>query len=247
MEATGVAMDESLARVRERIERAARASGRNADEITLLAVSKGHGSDAIRSAYRLGLRDFGESYVQEWQKKRDELADLADLRWHFVGHLQSNKARFLCQGVSCLQSLDRVSLLEVLERTRIREMGDAPKLSVLVEIQVDETDSGKTGAPVERVREICLALKSCETLRLGGFMGMGPLGKTDEELRILFEQFVRKSRAFWSECSPTPDAAPVLSLGMSDDLEVAIAAGSTLVRVGTALFGARPGHDQGPG
>jgi pyridoxal phosphate enzyme (YggS family) len=242
MDEEGRTVEASLAWVRERIGRAAQSAGRNPQEITLVAVSKGHDSAAIRAAYSLGLRDFGESYVQEWQKKRNELIDLSDLRWHFLGHLQSNKVKHLCHGVHQLHSLDRLSLLEVLERTRIRELGEALPLPVLVEMQVDEADAGKTGASPKSVREVCQTIAKCQALRFSGFMGMGPQGKTDEELRRLYDEFVLKARTLWRDCSPTPETAPVISLGMSDDLEVAIAAGSSLVRVGTALFGARAVH-----
>ena len=226
-----------LAEVRRRLSEAAAAAGRNASEISLLAVSKGHGAETLRQAYALGLRDFGESYVQEWLLKRDALSDLTDVRWHFIGNLQSNKVKFIVDGVCCVQSVDRASVAEVLERLRLRLDERKGRMNILIEMEVDPNDEGKGGISQSEAPALCQLLCACHELEWKGFMGMGPQGKSPQEIEALYGQFVSRCRHLWTDLGRTGE--PTISLGMSDDLASAVAAGSTQVRIGTALFGSR--------
>lgn len=207
---------------------------------TMIAVSKGHGSDAIRELYRLGLRHFAESYVQEYLKKVEELSDLSDISWHFVGALQSNKAKRIIPTRCLIHSLDRVSLFETLSKSAHPEQ----PIQVLVQLQVDPLDLNKSGCTLEDARQLCSLLVKNPGFDWQGFMGIGPFGKTNETLEQLYKDLTKKAQILWEEFSlrdPSRELRPMkLSLGMSDDLEVAIQAGSTHVRIGTALLGERP-------
>lgn len=228
--------------VRSRIATAATSCGRSPSDVTLVAVSKGQSSEAIRAAYSLGLRDFGENYVQEWLGKKAELADLTDLRWHLIGHLQSNKAKSVALECYCIQTIDRISVAEVLERTRVmKAKGQVPRLQVLVQLEVDAQDPNKFGArPGKETDELCKFVASMPELEWKGFMGIGPPDKSDEELAALYATFVSHSQELWQSFHPFKSSQlPVISLGMTSDLDVAIASGSSMIRVGTGIFGTR--------
>jgi PLP dependent protein len=207
---------------------------------TLIAVSKGHSSLAIRELYHLGVRHFAESYVQEFLKKFDELSDIRDISWHFVGVLQSNKAKKIISTRCLIHSLDRVSLFEALSKTARPEL----PLQVLVQLQVDPLDLNKSGCTFEEARRLCSLLVKNPGFDWQGFMGIGPYGKPNEVLKSLYGEFAAQARELWEEFSlrdPSREMRPMkLSLGMSDDLETALQAGSTHLRIGTALFGERP-------
>lgn len=210
-----------LAAVRERIVAACRAVGREPAEVTLLAVSKRHREDAIREAYAAGQRAFGENYVQELVQKADALSDLEDIRWHFVGHLQRNKAKDMARVGATVETVDSTRLLAALERR-----ADAP-LDVLIQVNV-AAEAQKSGCGVAELREIVEAARAASHLRLRGLMTIPP---GDEDPRPHFAALRELAREH---------DLPELSMGMSADLEVAIAEGATIVRVGTAIFGPRP-------
>lgn len=221
---------EKLAETRARVAAAARAAGREPRTVALLAVSKTHPASAIREAYAAGQRDFGESYAQELRDKAEELADLGDLRWHFIGHLQTNKAKYVARVAHAVHSVDDAGLARELAK-RVASYGRAP-LRVLVEVNAG-IEAQKAGVAAESLPALLDVVRSLPELELRGLMTMPPFGDLEVARRV-FDRLVSLREGLGGA-----GALPELSMGMSDDLEVAVAAGSTIVRVGTAIFGAR--------
>jgi hypothetical protein len=211
--------------VRSRIARAAENAGRDPASVRLVAVSKTKPESAIREAYAAGQRDFGENYAQELDEKARALADLTEIRWHFIGHLQSNKAKLVAPVAHLVHAVDSASLASALAKR-------APhRLRVLVEVNV-AGEAEKHGVAPAEVGPLLEAIEKEPELELGGFMTMPPHDL--DAAKRAFEDLV-KLRDQHGGVSRLPE----LSMGMSDDLEIAIACGATLVRVGTAIFGAR--------
>jgi pyridoxal phosphate enzyme (YggS family) len=221
-------LNPSYAQIRARINAAAQAAGHN---VRLLAVSKTQPAAAIRALAAQGQQAFGENRVQEALAKQQDLADL-NLEWHLIGPLQSNKCREAAQHFDWLQSLDREKLLEPLNRFR---PADAPPLNVLVQVNVD-AEASKSGCAPEAVPALARTIAQFPRLRLRGLMAI-PEPHPDSTRRRA--AFVRMRDLFEALRADHPDI-DTLSMGMSDDFELAIAEGATLVRIGTALFGARP-------
>lgn len=225
---------EGLARVRDRIARAAQAASRDPSSIRLVAVSKTKPAEAIREAYAAGQRDFGENYAQELSEKAGTLHDLAELRWHFIGHLQSNKAKVVAPIAHVVHTIDTASLArELAKRARSQTTGARAqgKLAVLVEVNVGG-EAQKHGVPPAELPALLDSVSAEPDLVLRGLMTMPPhdldaAKRAFEGLVALRDQNGGVARL------------PELSMGMSDDLEVAIACGATIVRVGTAIFGTR--------
>ena len=220
---------DALGDVRARIERAARAAGRDPATVKLVAVSKTKPPEAIREAYATGQRAFGENYAQELDAKAHALADL-DIEWHFIGHLQSNKAKLIARAAHVTHTVDSTTIAGVLGR-RVTSEGRGP-MPVLIEVNVSG-EAQKHGARASEISEVMEAVRAEPGLVLRGLMTMPPADdlarakKTFETLASL--------RLLHGSVAALPD----LSMGMSDDLEVAIACGATLVRVGSAIFGSR--------
>jgi PLP dependent protein len=223
----------NLRRVQERIAEAARKAGRRAEEIALIGVSKTQPAEAVRAAYEVGLRHFGENRVQEWEGKRAMLRDL-QATWHLVGHLQSNKATRAAGLFHCVDSVDDFALAQRLDRARAGQ-SDARKLRVLLEVRVTEGDS-KSGVKAEEAAALAEKVAMLLHLDLAGLMCVPPLIEDAEKVRPYFRQ-LRELRN--SLTQKIDRALPVLSMGMSHDFEVAIEEGATEVRVGTAIFGSR--------
>lgn len=223
-----------LDEVEGRIAAACARAGRSREEITLIAVSKTHPIEAIEALAELGVSDFGESYVQEWQEKAAELED--SVRWHFIGGLQSNKARFVAGEVALIHSVDRKSLVKALARR-----SDAP-VAVLLQVNISGEES-KGGVEPAELNAFYADVVARPELRVCGVMGMAPYADDPEEarpyfrrLRELFEGLVTYAREHAPERA---EDLCELSMGMSGDFEVAIEEGATLIRVGSALFGER--------
>lgn len=208
--------------VQERIERAARYARRSPEEITLVAVTKVFPASVIREAYSLGIRHFGENYVQEFERKFPEVSDLGDAEFHFVGHLQSNKAKRAAELFQVIETVDTPKLARRLEDT-------GKKLDVMIEVKLSEEVS-KTGVDPAGLPALIDALRNCGNLRLTGLMIMPPWSEDAEQSRPYFQRLRRLAQEH---------GLPHLSMGMSHDLEVAIEEGATHIRVGTALFGPR--------
>lgn len=226
-------IEENWRRIAERVALAALRAGRPGDAIEVVAVSKTVGPAAIREACAAGARHFGESRAQECAAKREALADL-DLSWHFVGHLQTNKVRLLLPGCGLIHSVDRIDLAR-----RIDERS-APGAPQRVLVQVNTTGSEtQAGVAPRDLAALLDALAPLEHLIIEGLMTIGPL--TDDEARI-GEAFGLLRRLAERERQRARPRQPLgqLSMGMSGDFEIAVAEGATLLRIGTAIFGARP-------
>ena len=223
----------NLREVRARIQAAATAAGRDPATVKLIAVSKTHPAAAIREAYAEGQRDFGENYVQELLQKAEELRDLSDLRWHLIGHLQRNKARHVAQLVSLLHTVDSVELARELAK-RLTSAQQERKLEVLVEVSI-AGEAQKHGAAPESLTELLSAIEAEPTLSLRGLMCVPPATEDPAGARPFFDALARLR-----EQHGGAQRLPELSMGMTHDMDHAVAAGATLVRVGTAIFGTRP-------
>ena len=213
---------EKLEQVEARIAHAASRSGRRRSDITLLAVTKKFPAGVVREAYELGLREFGENYVQEFESKRTELAGCGGARFHLIGHLQSNKAKKAAEIFDCIQTVDSVKLAE-----RLDEIGRP--LDVMIEVKLSD-ETAKAGVEPEQLPSLVRSICSCPHLRLLGLMTMPPWSDDPEQSRPYFARL----RALAEQ-----NRLAQLSMGMSHDLEVAIEEGATMVRIGTALFGPR--------
>ena len=217
---------EDLARrleaVRERISRAAERAHRDPAGVLLLAVTKVFPAETIRAAYALGLRQFGENYVQEFEGKAPEVAGLEGARFHLIGHLQSNKSARAAELFQMVQTVDSAKLAR-----RLDAAGHA--LDVMIEIKLGGEEA-KSGVDPESLAPLVEEVRACANLRLRGFMTMPPWSEDPE----LPRPFFRRLRELAEK-----HGLPELSMGMSNDLETAIEEGSTCVRVGTALFGKR--------
>ncbi len=210
--------------MRSRILRAAERAGRDPAGITLVAVTKKFPSSYIREAYDLGMRDFGENYVQEFERKHPDVAGLADARFRLIGSLQSNKSKRAAEIFSAIDTIDSLKLVR-----RLEEQAPGP-LEVMVEVKLGGEET-KTGAEPEAVPEIVAALRESRKLRLTGLMTMPPWSEDAERSRPYFRCLREMAERH---------GLAGLSMGMSNDLEVGIEEGATMVRVGTALFGPRP-------
>ena len=217
--------------VAERIDLAARAAGRAAESVQLLAVSKTFPADAVRAVYATGQRAFGENHVQEAAAKRQSLADLTDVEWHLIGPLQGNKTRLAAATFDWVETVDRLKIAERLSTQR--PAGMAP-LNVCVQVNVSG-ESTKSGVAPAEALALALAVASLPRLRVRGIMGIPAPTADPAQQRLQF----RRLRECLDHCVAAGLPMDTLSMGMSADLEAAIAEGSTQVRVGTAIFGAR--------
>jgi len=219
--------------MQERIAGAAARAGRNADEITLIGVSKTHPASAIREAFEAGVRHFGENRVQEWEGKRTGTEGLA-ATWHLIGHLQSNKAVRAAKLFHSVDSADDLALAHRLDRARV-EAGITGTLRVLIEVRVAPEET-KSGVEIQDLPRLAEEVAGLARLDLAGLMCVPPFLEQAEKVRPYF----RRLRELRDDLGNTLGLAlPVLSMGMSHDFEVAIEEGATEVRVGTALFGTR--------
>jgi hypothetical protein len=222
-----------LAEVRERIAAAARSAGRDPSSVRLIAVSKTFPLNLIRDAYAAGQRDFGENRVQEALQKIDESTDL-EIRWHLLGHLQTNKARKAAPAFATIQSVDSIELIQKLDRAA-EEAEAKSELLIQVDLAGEATKFGASPTEVPRLFE---AAAACSAARVVGLMTLPPVPETPEDARPWFTR-LRDLRDGWSASGVPASMLRELSMGMSGDFEVAIQEGATMVRVGTAIFGSR--------
>jgi PLP dependent protein len=213
---------ERLDRVEERIQSAVKRAGRQRSDVTLIAVTKKFPSEVTCQAYELGLRYFGENYVQEFEAKLPALAGLTDAEFHLIGHLQSNKAGSAARLFHVIETVDSERLARRLDQT-----GHA--LEVMIEVKLSEEDA-KAGAAPEALPGLVEAIRAFPNLRLTGLMTMPPWSDNPEQTRPYFRRLAALART----CGLAK-----LSMGMSNDFEAAIEEGATHIRVGTALFGPR--------
>jgi pyridoxal phosphate enzyme (YggS family) len=222
------ALEERLTIVQARIGAAAYKVGRNASSIRLVLASKTQPSETIRAAWEAGARDFGENYVQEAMAKRAELADLTDIRWHLIGHLQTNKTKAAVGAFALIHSVDSVRLAEAIARAQ-----PSPRVHALVEVNLGG-EASKTGAAPDGVAAILEAARG--KIEIDGLMTIPPLARSAEAARPYFAR-LREMRD--SLATQSGYELSELSMGMTDDFEVAIEEGATIVRIGRAVFGER--------
>jgi PLP dependent protein len=231
-----VSIAENIADIRERIAAAARRAERDPSVITLMAVSKTFPMELIREAHAAGIRVFGENRVQEFAGKFDALRDLKDIEWHLIGHLQSNKAAKAAELFGAVDSVDSVKLVQKLNAAA----ADAGKtLRVLIEINVGGEEAKSGVAPrSEELERILTGAPEWQNLAIRGLMTVPPYTEDPEGARLFFRE-LRALRDRIARRGLAAVSMDVLSMGMSNDFEVAIEEGATCVRVGRAIFGAR--------
>jgi pyridoxal phosphate enzyme (YggS family) len=217
--------------LRARIDRAAQSAGRSPESVRLLAVSKTFPPEAIRTVYALGQRAFGENYVQEGVAKMDALGDLIDVEWHMIGPLQSNKTNTAALRFAWVHTVDRAKIAARMSAARPAHL---PPLNVCVQVNISG-EASKSGVPPEESVAIARVVAALPRLKLRGLMGIAAPTPVMASRRGQFQIL----RALFDACRAARLPVDTLSMGMSEDLEAAIAEGATLVRVGTAIFGAR--------
>ncbi len=216
---------ENYKNVLQLIDEAAARSGRSSEEVKIIAVTKTVGPEKVREAIKLGLTNFGENRVQDAAEK---VATITGVRWHFIGHLQSNKARDVLPAYCMIHSLDRISLAEALQKC-------AEKLALEVEILIQVNISGeesKFGLDPEAVPDLISRLQQFDRLKISGLMTMAPFVENQEEVRVYF----RDLRLLRDSLMKPGLELPELSMGMTNDFVVAVEEGATMVRIGSALF-----------
>ena len=223
-------IDDNLQAVRQRISRAAAAAGRDQGGVTLLAVSKTHSANLIRQALAAGQKAFGENYVQEALEKMDAL-DGKSVEWHLIGPLQSNKTRMVAERFDWVHTVEAEKIARRLSGQR---PADRAPLNVLIQVNVSG-ETSKSGVAPQAAAALAQAVAVLPNLRLRGLMAV-PEPTTDSNLQRFRFSEVRKA---FQEIKAQGIAVDTLSMGMSDDMEVAIAEGATMVRIGTAIFGVR--------
>lgn len=221
----------NLQQLRQRIRAAAMQCGRDPEEVTLLAVSKTKPASAVEEAIAAGQLAFGENYVQEGVEKIAALAAHQEVQWHFIGPLQSNKSRLVAEHFAWCHTVDR---LKIAQRLSDQRPAALPPLNVLIQVNISDENS-KSGIMLEALPELAQQVAALPRLRLRGLMAI-PSPESDYARQLAVCQ--QMADAFRQLQQHYPDV-DTLSLGMSDDMDAAIAAGSTMVRIGTAIFGAR--------
>ncbi len=223
-------IEKNLADIRARIGSAASAAERDADSILLLAVSKRKPASDIHLAYAAGQRDFGENYLQEALQKMQELEEL-EINWHFIGAIQSNKTRSIAEAFDWVHCIDRLKIAKRLSEQRPATL---EPLNVCIQINIDQEDS-KAGIDLTELPELAAEISALPGIRLRGLMAI-PAPREDYSQQL--ESFARLADAL-AELQQQGIDCDTLSMGMTQDMEAAIAKGSTLVRIGTAIFGER--------
>ena len=225
---------ENLLQVNSRIQRACEIAKRGKKDVSLVAVSKTHSAEMVRAAYEAGQLAFGENYVQEGVDKIEALQDIRQrLTWHFIGPIQSNKTRFIAESFDWVQSIDRLKIAQRLSEQRPRDLTD---LNICLQVNISG-ESSKSGVSPRDALLTCLDLVELPNLSLRGLMAIPEPGASLQSMKEFYELFIEIQKNLKKHQFKTP--FDTLSIGMSDDLEQSIQAGSTMVRIGTAIFGAR--------
>jgi len=221
-----------LKNVQQLIQSAATAAGRSADDIRLIAVSKTKPACDIEQVYRAGQREFGENYLQEAIDKVQQLQQFNDIKWHFIGAIQSNKTRPIAEHFDWVHSVDRIKIAR-----RLAEQRPASNKPLNICLQVNvSNEANKSGIRLDEVEALAAEVKQLEHIRLRGLMAI-PLNTTDpEQQRFYFRQL----KNCLDQLNHQGYELDTLSMGMSNDMDIAIAEGATMIRIGTAIFGARP-------
>ena len=213
------------------IARAAAEAGRPSESVRLVAVSKTFPAGDIREVYAAGQRDFGENYIQEWYEKTEDLSDLSDIVWHIIGDVQSNKTKFVAERAHWVHTIGRLKTARRLSAQRPSEM---PPLQVCIEVNI-AGEAAKHGVAPDEAVELACEVAKLPNLKMRGLMCVAKADAGEAELREAFGRM----RALLAELNAAGVAADVLSMGMSGDMEIAVACGATHVRIGSAIFGRR--------
>jgi pyridoxal phosphate enzyme (YggS family) len=227
---------ENFRNIRAEIAECARNSGRDPSSIELIAVSKTFDVESVREAFGAGARDFGENFAQELREKQAQLADLP-IRWHFIGHLQTNKVKTIAPLVTLVHSLDSFHLAEEISRRAARANRS---IDVLVEVHTTD-EATKYGVPPEQVLPLVRDLSGLPSLRVQGLMTMGPFSDDAESSRACFRLTAALARDIAAQGIQGVEMRH-LSMGMTHDFRIAIEEGATMIRIGTAIFGKRTKH-----
>lgn len=225
-------LKDRIEEVEERIQEACRRAGRDRSEVTLIAVSKTKPAEVLKEAYDLGIRVFGENKVQELTEKYEVLPK--DIRWHMIGHLQTNKVKYIADKVELIHSVDSLKLAETIEKEAAKRNRT---IDILVEVNVAEEES-KFGLRVEEVIPFIEKVAGFSHINVRGLMTIAPFVENPEKNRSVFAD-LRKLSVDITEKNIDNVNVSILSMGMTNDYEVAIEEGATMVRVGTGIFGAR--------
>lgn len=225
-------IEENIEAVRKKIENACQRAGRTVDEVTLIAVSKTKPVEDIRIAYNTGIRDFGENKVQELSDKYPVLPE--DIRWHLIGHLQTNKVKYIVDHVTMIHSVDSVKLASQIEKEAVKK---EVEVDILIEVNVADEDT-KFGLKEEETAKVIKEISNFPHVHVKGLMTIAPYTNVPEENRIYFRKLRQLSEKIKALALPNVEMKE-LSMGMTGDYEVAIEEGSTFVRVGTGIFGHR--------
>ena len=224
---------DNIACIEQQILHACQKNSRSVDDVRLLAVSKTKPTTSIIAAYQAGLREFGENYLQEAVEKIQHLSHLKSLQWHFIGPIQSNKTRAIAEHFSWVQSVDRLKIIQRLNLQREQAISDnlqTQPLNVCLQVNISQ-ESNKSGIMPEQINELAEAIQQCKFLQLRGLMAI-------PEKNAPFSRY-QQMQTLYNSLKAQYSNIDTLSLGMSNDLSLAIAASSTMVRIGTAIFGAR--------
>ncbi len=222
---------ENLTRVRGQIQSCAVKNHRSEQDIALLAVSKTRPAQDLRAAFNEGQRNFGENYLQEALEKIEALKDL-DICWHFIGPLQSNKTRAVAENFHWLHTVDR---LKIAKRLSEQRPANLPPLNICIQVNVSDEES-KSGCKPDKLEELATEIVKLPNLCLRGLMAIPKASENSDEQRQAFARM----KQLLKQLQLTHDSVDTLSMGMSGDMDSAIAEGATIVRIGTAIFGARP-------
>jgi pyridoxal phosphate enzyme (YggS family) len=225
-------LKENIEAVRKNIEKACEKSGRNPKDVLLLPVSKTKPVEMIQELYDLGIRSFGENYVQELCDKVDKLSD--DINWHMIGHLQRNKVKYIVGKVAMIHSVDSIRLAEAISKEAVKK---DVTVDILIEVNVG-MEENKFGITVESAYEDIKEMAKLPNIAIKGLMTSAPFVENSEDNRKYFRQLKQLSVDIQSKNIDNVDMG-ILSMGMTNDYIVAIEEGATIVRVGTAIFGAR--------
>jgi len=234
-----MSLKDNLEDVKNRVKKACESAGRNLEEVLVLCVSKTKPASDIEVLYEAGQRDFGENYVQELLEKRKNLP--GDIKWHMIGHLQRNKVKYIADFIAMIHSVDSLRLAETIEK---EAAACGRVIPVLIEVNVGEEES-KYGVSVEEAPLLAQEILKLPHLSLRGFMTSAPPAEDPEEVRPVFRK-LRQLSVDMNLKNNNNESVDYLSMGMSDDFEVAAEEGSSCVRVGTSVFGKRDyGRKQG--
>jgi hypothetical protein len=225
-------LEENLAQVEENINAACKKSGRDRSEVTLIAVSKTKPVDMLRTVYDCGIRDFGENKVQEMCDKMEVLPD--DIKWHMIGHLQTNKVKYIVGRTELIHSVDSVHLAEEIQRQAVKKDLTVP---ILIEVNIAEEES-KFGIHKEDTIAMVREIAAFDHLKIKGLMTIAPFVENPEDNRLYFREIKQLSVDIKNQNIDNV-SMDILSMGMTGDYMVAIEEGATLVRVGTGIFGER--------